>query len=302
MEASTTPAASSRSFLARNEFVIRRLFSLCGLVPVGAYMVVHLVTNASMMAGPAQFQRAVHQIHSLGPVLPLVEWLFIFIPIIFHAVLGVVIIRGGLPNNGSYNYGSNIRYTLQRATGMIAFLFIFLHVFHMHGWIHTEWWLKGVAEPLGGAQFAPYNAASTTAVAFKKSILIPVLYAVGVLSCVFHLSNGIWSFGIRWGIWTSPAAMNRAGKACAAFGVALALASSGAVIGPLLIKVEDATKVEKAMYQAKRAAQEIDENPHKLSPEVRNELFPGGESSGTAGGAASSETAKDKPAPAGAGG
>ena len=148
------------SFLARHEFLVRRLHSLSGLIPVGAYMVIHLVTNASVLNSSATFQRAVYQIHSLGNVLPLIEWTFIFIPLLFHAIIGVVIIRGGLPNTGSYSYTSNVRYTLQRATGMIAFLFIMWHVGHMHGWFHFKWWLN-VVEPLGGAQFKPYNAAST---------------------------------------------------------------------------------------------------------------------------------------------
>ena len=272
MEASSTPDSNSgsdnRSFLAKNEFVIRRLFSLTGLVPVGAYMCVHLLTNASLSAGPTTFQRAVYQIHSLGALLPVVEWLFIFLPLIFHATLGVVIIRGGLPNQSQYTYGSNIRYTMQRVTGMIALIFIFLHVFHFHGWLHFDWWLNTVAEPLGGAQFRPYRAASSLAAAFQKSILIPILYTIGVLSCVFHLSNGIWSFGIRWGLWTSPAAMKRAGRICIGFGVAMALVSTGALTAPLRLKLDENQRltpdVEKTMYEAKRAALEIDDNPHKF--------------------------------------
>jgi hypothetical protein len=59
----------STSFLARNEFLIRRLHSLSGLIPVGAYMVVHLLTNASVLESPATFQRNVYTIHSL-PLLP----------------------------------------------------------------------------------------------------------------------------------------------------------------------------------------------------------------------------------------
>ena len=51
---------------------------------------------------PATFQRAVYQIHSLGQGLPLVEWAFIFLPILFHGIFGVVIIRGGLANYGAY--------------------------------------------------------------------------------------------------------------------------------------------------------------------------------------------------------
>ncbi len=160
-------ATTSQSFLARHEFLIRRLHSLCGLIPVGAFMIVHLTVNASVLNSPGTFQRFVYQIHSLGKILPLVEWAFIFAPILFHGILGVVIIRGGLSNAGRYPYANNIRYTLQRASGVIALLFIVWHVFHMHGWFHFDAWLQNVVEPLGGAQFKPYSAASTAALAMQ---------------------------------------------------------------------------------------------------------------------------------------
>lgn len=253
------------SFLARHEFLVRRLHSLSGLIPVGAYMVVHLVTNASVLNSSATFQRAVYQIHSLGNVLPLVEWTFIFIPILFHAIIGVVIIRGGLPNTGSYAYTSNIRYTLQRATGMIAFLFIMWHVFHMHGWFHFKAWLA-VAEPLGGAQFRPYNAASTLAAAMS-GFVVPILYAIGILSCVFHLANGLWTMGITWGVWTSPAAQKRANVVCVVLGVGLGVVALSALGGAINIDAEAAKKVEDKMYEAKIASGEIDEaaSEHKRS-------------------------------------
>jgi succinate dehydrogenase / fumarate reductase, cytochrome b subunit len=60
-------AAPKGTFLERNEFLLRRLHSLSGIVPVGAYMVVHLLTNASVLDGAATFQRRVYAIHSLGP-------------------------------------------------------------------------------------------------------------------------------------------------------------------------------------------------------------------------------------------
>ena len=51
---STVEAESSGStFLGRHQFLIYRLFSLAGLLPVGAYVVVHLLVNASVLAGPA---------------------------------------------------------------------------------------------------------------------------------------------------------------------------------------------------------------------------------------------------------
>ena len=82
------------SFFERHEFLIRRLHSASGLVPVGAYMVVHLLTNASVIESPGTFQKSVYAIHSLGSLLPIVEWVFIFIPILFHALYGVAIVAG----------------------------------------------------------------------------------------------------------------------------------------------------------------------------------------------------------------
>jgi hypothetical protein len=43
-----------------------------------------------------------------------------------------------------------------------------------------------------------------------SSPVIQAGYAIGILACVFHLANGIWTMGITWGVWTSPAAQSRA--------------------------------------------------------------------------------------------
>src|SRR5262245_47277872 len=101
-------------------------------MPVGAYLAVHLATNASVLGGPQTFQEQVDRIHSLGPLLPFVEWTFIFIPILFHGFVGFWIASGAMPNVGHYQYGSNIRYTLQRATGMLVAAFILFHVWQLH--------------------------------------------------------------------------------------------------------------------------------------------------------------------------
>lgn len=259
------------SFLARHEFLVRRLHSLSGLIPVGAYMVVHLLTNASVLNSAATFQGAVYQIHSLGKLLPLVEWTFIFIPILFHAIIGVVIIRGGMPNTGSYAYTSNIRYTLQRATGMVAFLFILWHVFHMHGWFHFQAWLA-VAEPLGGARFSPYNAASSLGAAMS-GFVAPILYAIGLLSCVFHLANGLWTMGITWGVWVSPAAQKRANAVCVVFGVGLAAVAFSALGGAINIDPDEAKIVEDRMYKARILSGELDEaaSEHKRSHDAAHD-------------------------------
>ncbi len=264
---------SDTTFLKRNEFLIRRLHSLAGLIPVGAYMVVHLITNSTVLDSPATFQKNVYTIHGLGKLLPLVEWTFIFIPLLFHAILGVVIIRGGLPNSGTYQTASNIRYTLQRASGMIAFVFIMWHVFHMHGWFHSEAWLENVAYPLMGAQFRPYNAASSAAVAVQVSLLVRILYAVGILACVFHLANGLWTMGITWGVWITPSAQRRANYVCAAFGVLLGVVGLSALWGISEVDPQRATLVEDLIYDTRVEAGELAPNEHKRwSAEERKKL------------------------------
>lgn len=241
-------AAATSTFYGRHEFLLRRLHSLSGIVPVGAYMCVHLLTNASVLGGPATFQDQVDTIHRLGPILWIVEWTFIFLPLIFHAALGIVRAVYCETNAGVYRYGSNVRYTLQRVTAWIALVFIAWHVFHMHGWIHNEYYLENIARPLRGGQFDPHHATSSAAAAFGP-LLVKILYAIGVLACVYHLANGLWTSGITWGLWTTPAAQRRADYVCAAFGVLLAFVGVGALFGMSMVDQTEARAIEQVRIE-----------------------------------------------------
>lgn len=258
-------AEPTGTFFQRHDFLIRRLHSLSGLVPVGAYMCVHLLTNASLISGTEVFQNAVFAIHSI-PFLPVVEWTFIFMPLIFHAVVGVWIARSGRSNVNHYRFASNRRYSWQRITGYIAFLFIFTHVFHLHGWFHADWWLKTIAEPLGMAQFRPFNAASSLARAMGSlGVVWPIFYALGVLACTFHLANGIWTAGITWGLWLTPKAQRRATYACAAFGVLLGMAGLSSVVAVTQTDATAAEAVEDQMYKVRVEGRMIQPDEHKRS-------------------------------------
>jgi succinate dehydrogenase / fumarate reductase cytochrome b subunit len=231
----------SESFLAQHQFLIYRLFSLAGLMPIGGYLVIHLITNATLLNGVPAYQMAVDRIHSLGIFLPAVEWLFIFLPLLFHAFVGWLIISGAVPNTSSYPYGSNIRYVLQRATGIVAFFFILYHVLEMHH--------------LGFGQFDPEHASSSAAVAIDRALWVQVVYATGILACVYHLANGLWTWGITWGIWTSPAAQRRASYVAAAFGLFLAVVGLSALWGVSTLNVEKARLIEDNMQVVKEQAE-----------------------------------------------
>jgi succinate dehydrogenase / fumarate reductase cytochrome b subunit len=249
-------------FFYRHEFAIRRLHSLTGIVPLGAYMAVHLTTNASLLNGVPTFQWAVMQIHSLGVALPFVEWLFIFSPLLFHGIIGVWIVRTGQSNLSHYKYAGNRRYVWQRWTGLIAFVFLMVHVFHLHGWFHVKPWLEYVAEPLGMAQFRPYNAASTLAEALD-GVLWPAFYLAGVLSCVFHLANGLWTAGITWGLWLTPKAQARATKICSVIGLGLAVIGTSAWYAAITVDPVAAVAIEDRMYEEARKGERVPDSPHK---------------------------------------
>ena len=226
------------SIFGQNEFLVRRLHSLTGLMPIGGYLVFHLATNGAIIDGAETFQHRADQIHQLGTTTILfLEWTLIFLPILFHGLVGMLIVTRGKRNVANYEYRENWRYTLQRASGVVAFVFIIWHVWHLHGWFRWDWWIENVARPLGGAQFDAYHASETATAAIRASWWVATFYAVGVIASVYHLANGLWTMGITWGVWTSPEAQRRANLPCAAFGVGLMFIGLGALYAMLTVEV-----------------------------------------------------------------
>jgi hypothetical protein len=93
---------------------------------------------------------------------------------------------------------------------------------------------------------------------------VSILYAVGVLSTVFHFSNGLWTLGITWGLWTSPAAMRRANWISIAVGVLLGGAGLGALGGLRSVDIEQARAIENRMDDVKRMLEGAP--PHSGAP------------------------------------
>jgi len=229
--------SSEPCFMAKNYFVFRRLHSLSGIIPVGVFCIVHLFTNFQIMIQQIPFikdlfneadifQHEVDFIHSM-PALLFVE-IGLWSAIGFHAILGIAYTIGGKSNTTHYKYEKNYRYTLQRVTGIIALIFIFVHVatlrwrWNLGGWF-TPFYAHGPnGEPL---------VTATTAYALQAHWLVSAFYLIGALGVVYHWANGLWTAAITWGVTITPAAQARWNKICAGLGVALAIFTVGAVIG-----------------------------------------------------------------------
>jgi len=227
---------SSANPLEKHHFLLRRLHSLTGIMPVGVFVIFHLFTNMQMMFGT--FQHEVEFIHSL-PALLFLEIFGLWLPIAFHAGLGVVYMLQGKSNSQTYKYGDNLRYSLQRWSAWIALIFIFYHVATLRwGWtffglVETPFlYAPDAAQAIFGVDSYPLSF-SSTAYAMQHGVLngwlTTAFYIVGVAAVVYHWSNGLWTAAITWGVTVTKAAQRRWGYVCAAMGVALAIFSAAAI-------------------------------------------------------------------------
>src|ERR1700734_2837119 len=78
-------------------FVLRKLHSLLGIIPIGAFLMEHLLSNFEALKGPAAYAAQVKFLKSL-PLVRVLEWVFIFLPLAFHALYGVYIALRGKSN------------------------------------------------------------------------------------------------------------------------------------------------------------------------------------------------------------
>lgn len=214
MTTATVPNATGENavsaFLNRHQFALRRVHSLTGLV-FGGYVVVHLLVNATLIEGLRYgshdiYQGQVDTIHSL-PFLMAVEWLFILLPIIFHALYGIVIMVAGRPNVSNYGYGKNWAYLLQRISAVILIFFIAFHYLSMKGAFGGE---------LGAAlTFVPAQATQTTINHMHAAWWVGwVVYPIGILTATFHLANGFWTAGVTWGVTITASSQRLWAYAC----------------------------------------------------------------------------------------
>lgn len=170
----------------KNEFYWRRLHSLLGVIPVGLFVVQHLVINHFATRGEEAFNKAAGFVEGV-PFIIFLEFGVIYIPLLFHAILGLYIAFTANNNPVKLSYFRNWMFTIQRITGVLLLAFIAWHV-----------WETRIQKAFG----AEVNFEMMENILSNPVTLI--LYLIGILSATFHLSNGLWSFLVRWGITQSP--------------------------------------------------------------------------------------------------
>jgi succinate dehydrogenase / fumarate reductase cytochrome b subunit len=201
-------------------FLWRKLHSLLGIIPIGAFLLEHLLSNYEALKGPAAYGAQVKFLNGL-PMVRLLEWVFIFLPLLYHGLYGVWIWLRGKSNIVYYPWAGNWLYVSQRYTGLLALLYIGQHV---------------VRQRFMGVQLPEHPYAAFAKVQHElANPWILAFYIVAMIAICWHFSYGIWLFAAKWGITPGNKARKRFGYVCIALGVGLVvmgLASIWAFVGP----------------------------------------------------------------------
>jgi succinate dehydrogenase cytochrome b subunit len=202
MTSESATAPPSLAVAEQDHFLLRKLHSLTGIVPLGIFFVEHMVANFTAVGpqGPAEFNRTVAFLRGL-PFVVLLEVFGILVPLLFHGVLGMWISFEGRINVVQYPAARNWMYVLQRVSGALTLVFVVFHLLHFRFHSFEK----------------PFEQIAFEQVALRlSSPAWLAAYVVGVAATAFHLGNGLPLFAISWGITITPrsrSAMNVAGAA-----------------------------------------------------------------------------------------
>ncbi len=205
----------------RENYVLHKLHSLSGIIPVGFYMAQHLLLNSFSLAGPSKFNGVIGFFSNMPQhVLLLLELVAIWIPLAFHAVYGLFIVarNGDNYSKSAYKYRENRYYRWQRWSGVLAFFFLCFHVTSTTGFAKAR-----------GHLVIEYDAWHSLLT--HNGYVFFAIYALGMAACSYHLAYGIWNFCIRWGITISEASQEAMAKVSAVAFVLLTVLGVGALYG-----------------------------------------------------------------------
>ena len=205
----------------RTYFTLKRLHSLSGVVPIGLFLLEHLLTNAKALQGAAAFDAAAAELARI-PAVVVIEALGIWAPIAFHMVLGILIATTSQANLGKHGYSRNWQYALQRVSGLFL---VFYMVYHL-------WALRFSGDYLNSA--SPYAFVNE----HLRQPAVFAFYVLGILSACYHFGNGLFGFAIHWGLVTTREAQQRVGRLGFAIFLALSALGIGSLFGFLGLRTD----------------------------------------------------------------
>lgn len=162
---------------------LRKCFELAGIVPLGVFVLVHVVAYAGALFDLRDFGVAAER----SVVVWVLESLLVWAPLLFHTIYGLRLsvspLEADLPERR--------RSLLLRLTGMFALFFILAHA----AWLKLPL-LSGVRAPEDIEQMLAAGLSSTV----SGLPLAALLHLVGLGVVLFHFSVGLPRFVGKWGL------------------------------------------------------------------------------------------------------
>jgi succinate dehydrogenase / fumarate reductase, cytochrome b subunit len=219
--AATSAEGSLVRGIGDRSFWLRRLHSLSGVLPVGAFLCYHLFENLSALRGAEAYNEMVNHVNTMLPRQYFfgLELVGIVLPLAFHSLYGIYVASTGSSNSSRYAYGSNWAYWFQRLSGYVAFVYILVHIGVLR-----------VAVTLAGQHLAPYagptegkldlvtyadvaahlgNPVHQATRSWMAGDHMFALYLVGTLATIWHFTNGLNGFCWTWGLAAGRQAQRR---------------------------------------------------------------------------------------------
>jgi succinate dehydrogenase / fumarate reductase cytochrome b subunit len=177
--------------------------AVTGLLLVG-FITIHLLGNLSVFAGPDGINAYAVHLHSLGPFV----WVFRLIMLVLFAVHITFGVQLSLENRTAtpvnYSIKNRMKTTFSSEsmlyTGLILLAFLIYHLFHF---------TVQITNPEISAQNLPLDAAlrpdvySMVVLSFQK-VFISLVYIVGMIALLLHLTHGLFSFIQTFGLNNGP--------------------------------------------------------------------------------------------------
>lgn len=215
---SASASAIEPSARERRAFVWKKLHSLTGVVPIGAFLVLHLWANAHALQGQGAFDAAMGGA-AMHPHTLLFELLGVALPLAFHALYGLGVLWRGRPRLRGHRSARYSAYVLQRVTGLMVLAFVVYHVYELR---------LAPTAPAPADRFPGLCELFSSGVG---GVPVPaVLYLLALAAATYHLANGLRAFCASWGVTASRRAGRIVGAVAAVGGLALFLLGATTVV------------------------------------------------------------------------
>lgn len=205
----------------RPALLLRKAHALAGVLPLGVFLLGHLLVQSTALRGREAFQQAVGNIEARPALTGVLVVLFVLLPLAFHGAYGLSFLLRRRKNPLLYAYRRPWLCALQRASGVVVLVFLLVHLWDYR----FQTWFFGMPEADLYGVLAASLSSTRGGIPWKA-----LLYVVGMAGMAFHFGNGLLAFADAWGFLPTPSRQRAAAWASGALGIVLFVVGTETVL------------------------------------------------------------------------